>query len=420
MKVLFISSAYPSGADDPRGYFIHQLARALVRAGADVTVLAPAAPAATARQALDGVDVRRADYWIRRWSTLASGFGGIVPNLRSRPWLAPQIPTLIAALSRHAVRLARDANLVHAHWMYPAGIAGAIAAGRARVPFIVTSHGTDLALAQRIRPVRWLCRRVCAPASACVAVSHGIAQGLGQIGVPSERVHIIPMGVDQGTGELRGTIHDSDDYLKFKRHAGLRVVFVGRLVPSKSVETLLSAHHELELRGRSVACALIGSGPSEKNLREQARSRDCRDVIFAGALPPESVRHWLAASHVLVLPSIREGRGIAILEAMAQGLPAVVSDIPGPRELVQNGVTGFLFPAGDAEGLADRLEALCEDEDLRREMGRRARAIIVTEGLTSDECARRHIALYEETLARWPSHGPPTGAAKRRADEPTP
>ncbi len=416
MNVLFISSAYPSNANDPRGYFIHQLARALVRAGAVVTVLAPASPAARSREPLDGVDVRRVDYWVRRWASLASGFGGIVPNLRSRPWLAFQIPPLVAALTRRAVELAPDADLVHAHWMYPAGIAGAVAGRRARVPFIVTSHGTDLALARRIRPVRWLSRRICARASACVAVSQGIADGLSELSVPAGRVRIIPMGVDQGSGEVRGTIHESGQYLKFKSHEGLRVAFVGRLVASKSVATLLSAHHQLERRGRSVACALIGSGPNERALRQQAQRLGCQNVIFAGALPPESVRHWLAASHVLVLPSISEGRGIVILEAMAQGLPAVVSDIPGPRELVRDGETGFLFTAGDADGLADRLETLAKDAALRREMGRRARSFIETEGLTSDECARRHIALYEDVLALWP-RGMSTQATQRLADQ---
>lgn len=420
MKVLFISSAYPSNSKDPRGFFIHQLARALVRSGVAVTVLAPASPAARPRETLDGVDVRRADYWIRRWASLASGFGGIVPNLRSRPWLAFQIPPLVAALARRATELAHDADLVHAHWMYPSGIAGGVAGRRARVPFVVTSHGTDLALARRIRPVRWLSRRVCGRASACIAVSEGIAQGLNELGIPSDRVRIIPMGVDQGGGEVGGTIHESGDYLKFKGYRGLRVAFVGRLVASKSVETLLTAHRQLERRGRAVACALIGSGPSESKLRQQARSDGNRNVIFAGALPPEGVRHWLAASHVLVLPSISEGRGIVILEAMAQGLPAVVSDIPGPRELVRHGETGFLFTAGDAEGLADRLEELIGDADLRREMGRRARRFIETEGLTSDECARRHVALYEEVLALWSRRTASAGPTPQLADGPTP
>ncbi len=169
-----------------------------------------------------------------------------------------------------------------------------------------------------------------------------------------------------------------------------------------------------------MACAVIGSGPSERALRQQVRSLGSTDVTFAGALPPEAVRHWLSASHLLVLPSIREGRGIVILEAMAQGLPAVVSDIPGPRELVRNGETGFLFPPEDAAALADRLDALCDAEDLRREMGRRARGFIQAEGLTSDECARRHIALYEAVLAGRPLPKPPAEAAKQSADERTP
>lgn len=399
VRILFITSAYPSNSEDPRGFFIHQLARALTRRGASVTVLAPGSPTAPTRDTLDGVIVRRATYWIPRWQSLATGFGGIVPNLQRRPWRALQIPTLVAALTRDAVELADEADVIHAHWMYPAGVAGAFAARRRGLPLVVTSHGSDLALARRLAPLRWLSRWVCGCAAACVAVSHGQAAGLREIRVATKRLLVVPLGVDYASGAARGTIVKRDEYLKFKSHEGLRIVFVGRLVPSKSVETLLEAHQLLEGRGLSVATAIIGSGPGEQRLRKLTRQNRSANVVFVGAVSPDSVASWLAAADVLVLPSLTEGRGIVILEAMAQAVPVVASDIPGPRELVRHGETGFLFPAGDAKALADRLEVLQRDEALRGQLSRRARGFIEEEGLTADESARRHLALYEELRA---------------------
>ena len=171
MRVLFITSAYPANLDDPRGTFIHVLARSLVEEGVQVTVLAPGSPGAPRSELRDGVHVRRATYWIPRWQSLATGLGGIVPNLRSKPWLIFQIPALLLALSWRAVRLARGADVIHAHWVLPSGLAGVRARRWSGRPLIITSHGGDLNLAVRIPALRPLVRRTVTQAQHCVGVS---------------------------------------------------------------------------------------------------------------------------------------------------------------------------------------------------------------------------------------------------------
>ncbi len=399
VKVLFVTSAYPSNESDPRGNFVHRLARGIQREGAGVTVIAPGASFAPSNEILDGVNVQRARYWIPRWQNLTAGFGGIVPSLRNRPWLLLQVPCMISALTWKALRLSRHYDVVHAHWLYPAGIAGSIACARHKVPLIVTSHGSDAAMALRYAPLRWLSARICRSASACVGVSHAVTKSLVELGAPPEHTSFIPLGVDLVDSERFDSMDESPDFLRFKRFDGFRMVFIGRMVSLKSIETLLDAHSELEQRGHSVACALIGSGPSQDSLQAIARRNRSHNIIFAGSLPTAVTQQWLSAGHVLVLPSVSEGRGIVIVEAMAQGLPAVVSDIPGPRELVDDGVTGFLFPAKDVEALANRLEELIQSERLRREMGRRARQFVEMEALTTEHSARKYLALYERLVS---------------------
>lgn len=398
MRLLFITSAYPAHGDDPRGLFIAQLAQALRDHDVRVTVLAPGAPDAPETEELNGVTVHRATYWLRRSQRLATGFGGIVPNVRRRPWLAVQIPPLVAALIRAARRLAADADIVHAHWLYPAGIAAVLAGRRHGVPVVVTSHGTDLALAQRSRVIRGVSRWVAARADACVAVSHAIAGGFTTLGVERSRVHFLPLGVslDGPPPEPEAT---ADEALRRFRAAPFRIVYVGRLIAPKGVDTLLEAHARLEGRGHTIATALVGAGPEERRLRAQVRRLDSRNVLFAGGQSPSATQRWIAAADVLVLPSWSEGRGIVIAEAGARQVPAVASDIPGPRELIRDGVTGLLFPLKDAARLAEALERLLTNPEERAAMGRRAREFVVRERLTMDETARGHVDLYRRLLA---------------------
>lgn len=399
MRVLFITSSYPAHQGDPRGIFIHRLARGLCREGAQVTVIAPGGPAASPYQVLDGVEVQRPSYWIHRWQRLATDLAGIAPNLQQRPWLLLQVPPLVAALAWRAIRIAPTFNVIHAHWLYPAGIAGVIAARQWKTPLVVTSHGGDLNLARDWWALRFITRRICRAADACVGVSRSLCEQLVALGALSDRVALIPYGVDLPDAPPPSNDEAITAQQGFKAFEGFRLVYVGSLIPRKSVETLLEAHHELERRGHSVACAIVGAGPSKDRLQKIVQRRSQRNVVFAGSQAPSSIPGWMSAGQVLVLPSLSEGSPNVVMEAMAMGLPVVATDIAGTRELVREGETGLLFPTRDAKRLADCIEQLISNDGLRKAMGQRARAYIEAGGLTTPQVARKYIALYEQACA---------------------
>jgi len=404
VKLLFITSAYPEDREDARGIFIHRIARELVRQGLEVTVIAPGTPSAPLRSELDGVTVARVTYWMPRQQRLAVGLGGIMPNLRAHPWRIVQVPPLIGALTLKAHRLASTFDVVHAHWVYPAGLVGAVAARRRHVPLVVTSHGGDLNLAQRSRFLRLLSGRVARASDACIAVSQDLVKQFISFGVPPARVSLIPYGVDP--------VHDPADadripdasLSEIRNLPVFRMIYVGSLIPRKSVETLLEAHQELEGRGRRVASVILGGGPEKNHLEQVARERSLRHVRFVQAQPPSMVPRWMSQSDVLVLPSRSEGRPNVILEAMAAGLPVVATDIPGNRELVRAGETGLLFPVGDFRKRADCIEELDQHEEARREMGERGRARIARDGLTTTQIAQTHAALYRRIVEQAPGN----------------
>jgi D-inositol-3-phosphate glycosyltransferase len=155
------------------------------------------------------------------------------------------------------------------------------------------------------------------------------------------------------------------------------VLYVGRIAPIKGLETLLAAIARLRQRGSGVRLAVVGGEadePRDGHEAEIRRSVDAlglREVVsFIGALPQETLRDYYIAADVTVLPSYYESFGMVALEAMACGSPVIGSRVGGLATTVRDGVTGFLVRDGDAEALADRIEAVVSDDDVRFRLGR--------------------------------------------------
>ncbi len=155
---------------------------------------------------------------------------------------------------------------------------------------------------------------------------------------------------------------------------GSLVLFVGRLVPHKGTEYLLRA-----MLGLPVHLLLVGTGPREALLRKMATLPALEGrVHFAGRVSSRELPQYYAACDLSVLPSTSrlEAFGIAALEAMASGKPVIVSDVPGVRELIEEGQEGLRVDPIDAEDIAAKVRTLVEDEGLRKQMGRRARETV--------------------------------------------
>lgn len=150
------------------------------------------------------------------------------------------------------------------------------------------------------------------------------------------------------------------------------MVFSGLLCGYKGVPELFEAVRLLRERGLDNPLVLLGESGGDgdlENYRTQSRDMGLRNVSFSGEVSSEIVAGTLSDAAVFVLPSHEEGLPIAMLEAMAAGLPVVVTPVGGVPDAVQDGVNGFLVPAGDCRALAGRLELLLRDPDLRQKMG---------------------------------------------------
>ncbi len=170
------------------------------------------------------------------------------------------------------------------------------------------------------------------------------------------------------------------------------VICVARLRAQKNHATLIDALARVRAEVPDVRLLLVGDGAEREAVRAHARRSGLDgSVELLGSV--EDVWPLLAQAHVFVLPSRYEPLGIAVLEAMAAGLPVVASAVGGLREIVQDGITGYLVPPGDAGALADRVTRLLQDTDLATEMGRRGRETAANYRI--ERAVERYERLYE-------------------------
>jgi colanic acid/amylovoran biosynthesis glycosyltransferase len=161
---------------------------------------------------------------------------------------------------------------------------------------------------------------------------------------------------------------DPDEFKPVHRGCkkAFEIVCVGRLVPAKGQHILLRALLLLQTKGHNLHLRLIGDGPDRTSLEDAVRRSDADTMVtFCGALNHDETRKQLAEADIFALASFAEGIPIALMEAMAMGIPCVSTNVAGIPELIRHNIDGLLVPASSVEALAEAIEALIVDADLR-------------------------------------------------------
>jgi colanic acid/amylovoran biosynthesis glycosyltransferase len=387
-RVLVLTSTFPASKGDGTPEFVLTLAEALA-AHDSITVVAPRVAGSARREHIGAVDVRRFAYFPRRWEGLADG--AIMPNLRAQPWRIVEAPFLVLAMIVAAGRVARETqpDVVHAHWLLPAGLVAVVLRVTRRIPFVLTVHGAD-AYALRGVPARVLRRVVLRRASAVVPVSRDIATRLG---LPAEAA--VPMGVD-AAGIRRAVGARTPE-------AG-RVFFVGRLAEKKGVDVLIDA-----LRSARAASVYIGGdGPLRDDLESRAHDAQFEPgrVVFLGRIGRDRVMDELARASVFVIPSKvaadgdQDGTPVVLAEAMAAGVPVLASALGGLGDHVVDGETGVLVAPDDPDALGTALQQMLDDPVVTEALGRRGQERLGT--LDVEQTRVRYSSLFDAAIGSTP------------------
>ena len=306
---------------------------------------------------------------------------------------------MIAQLRRFARHLReREIAVVHTHDFYT-NIFGMLGASLARVPVRIASRretgGTRTKAQKAIeRGAYRLARRIIANAEA-------VRLHLIEEGVPARKIEVVYNGLDVRRVTPAADLVRDDVLRSFGLPAdrGRRFVTMvaNLLLDVKDHPTFLRAARRVKATVPDAAFVLAGEGPLIEPMRALASQFGLsQDVFFVGRC--ERVAELLSVSDVCVLSSKAEGFSNSILEYMAAARPAVVTDVGGAREMIEEGETGYLVKAGDDEAMAARIVRLLREPEGARAIGERARTV-VEERFSCEAQLRRTEKLYDELLA---------------------
>jgi len=357
MRIHIISNFYPPHRGGIETY-VRNLAIGLIRLGHEVKITAAHPPMKPGRYTQDGVAVRR---------------------LRSigRFYGVPMTPTMLCRI------VSVEADLIHANFPNPYNAAlAAFASQIKKTPAVLTWHNdlppvTRLAWAFVKMHDELFSKLYLDKYDAIVATSNAYLRGSKILQRQKEKVEIIPNGVDCERFRPGIPAEDLREELKLGRCKTL--LFVGALSRwhrYKGLDDLLRAFKILERR--DVRLLVVGGGDLRPEYEALARSLNLGgDVIFAGDVPDRILPKYYAASDTLVLPSKNrdEGFGLTILEANASGIPAIASRTGGIPGILTDYENGILVPPNDPTALAEALRRIIENDELRRELGKKAREI---------------------------------------------
>jgi glycosyltransferase involved in cell wall biosynthesis len=351
LRILFLSLSYPGPLEPTKGPFNRALVAALAeRDPVEVVApvpwplrLRPRRPGGSARPCEDppGVSVHRPTFF----------YPPRVLHHLSGVFLWASVRRTVCAL---LPRFGPEAVL--GYWAHPDGEAALRAARLAGVPAGLIAGGSDVLVLTRARRRQEAVRRVLAEVDAVFAVGPHLQRRVLELGVPADRVHLFPHGVDS-TRFHPGDTAVAIDRIGLGAGAPL-VLWVGRMVPVKGLYVLLGACARLREQGCSFRLRLIGGGPLRKRLERRARRLGLGSVVgFEGEVDNQALPDWYRAAAVTVLPSFSEGLPNVLLESLACGTPFVATRVGSVPELA-DGAGQDLVEPGDVEGLARALAAV--------------------------------------------------------------
>ena len=377
MRVVQLTQRFPPAIGGVESHVYH-LAMGLTKADVSTEVFTTDLQRDTPFRRLNGdslllpFPVRR--FRVTRLADVPHGLGIVAPSM---------------ALA--ALQATPDVFHAHSYGYFPT-FAGGFAEFMRGIPLVVTPHSdpggatTSKRLFDRVVPPLTIRR-----ASRVIALTSVEAENLVRLGVPSDRIRIIPNGVD--LKEFAG--------LPPRRPNGdtTELLFVGRCYPrQKGLEYLVKALPFLRSR-ESIRLTIVGEDwGGVPMLRSLATALGVeRQIVFKGALPRDEVIQAYASADIFVLPSLFEPFGIVLLEAMAAGLPVVASSVGGIVDVVADGKTGLLIPPAKPSALAAGLEQLISDASLRARMAEEARRRV--SAYSWDLIVPRIVEVYREAIA---------------------
>jgi glycosyltransferase involved in cell wall biosynthesis len=299
---------------------------------------------------------------------------------------------------------AEGIEVVHIHTPLSTARLGASVARRLKIPMVGTYHSPIDAGEYRAhaglgssffdRPAKWFVDYFYGPCDMVTVPTSEYAAQLDDLGL-GYTIRVISNGID--LAKYQG----GNDREIRNRYPGKIVLSVGRVAHEKNLMFLFEAWHRIQDEAHLI---VIGGGPQEAELKEFTSRNRLKNVHFVGMIPHEELLRagFHRAADVFVVTSMIETQGLSLMEAQANGLPAVGVDSGGTRDLIVEGENGFLIQPGDQDGLVEAILRLVRDDELRQEM--KAAALREIQSHDLESVASDWQSIYEELQEKKGGH----------------
>ncbi len=373
-RLLILTSTFPRWPGDHEPPFVYELARRLTD-NWEVHVIAPHSAGLQTKEQFSDVTVHRFHYAPAMWENLAYQ-GGMLARLKQNPlrYLLLPLFLLSALITARSVIKKHNIDLIHTHWLLPMGLIAALLKFSKihRGPVLCTSHGGDL-FALRGKAARLLKRFSIKMCDYVTVVSNAMMDPIIELGADQDSIQVIPMGTDLEDLFTPPETPANPDQL----------VFAGRLVKKKGVNTLLDAFKVVIQAKPQMKLYIAGEGPERAALEAQASELTIIDnTHFLGGITQQKLATMFQKSACAVFPFTvsddgdQEGFGLVIVEAMGCGCCVVASPTPATRDILEDGRNSLLVDQKSPEQLASAILKLLDDEKLRHKLAQAGRAEI--------------------------------------------
>ncbi len=319
-------------------------------------------------------------------------------EMMSYPLFEHQPYTLALATKMATVARSENLDLLHVHYAIPHSISAILAREsikpRRILPVITTLHGTDITLVGADRSYLPITRYGIAQSDGVTAVSNYLKQATIQT-FDYDEIEVIPNFI---CADQYGRVENAPLRQELAPNGEKLLVHVSNFRPVKRPLDCIEIFAGVLRRGVKARLIMVGDGPELSAAHHRAKILEVQEAVsFVGK--QAKIADYLAVADVFLLPSEQESFGLAALEAMACEVPVVASRVGGVPEVVTDGVDGFLSEIGNVEKMSDDAAALLKNEELRREMGFKARESAISR-YSTDLVIPRYIAFYEKVLSK--------------------
>jgi N-acetyl-alpha-D-glucosaminyl L-malate synthase BshA len=312
-------------------------------------------------------------------------------------------PSVVATIIRLVRKFSID--LIHAQFAFPSGFYCVLAKKIVKRPVVITTHRYDVVNLKEDRGAPGVpFFRICITyalkrADAVLAVSEDIKKETVKLGAHPNKTFVIYNAVNEDFFNPNLDTRPIKDKLNIKENEKM-IFTLCHLIRRKGIDYLLHALPLVVRHYEKVKLVIGGDGPERNNLIKLTRALKLEEkVIFTGRIPPKELPLFYAASNLFVLPSLHEGHCVALLEAMAAGLPVVATKVGGNTESVVDGYNGFLVAPKDPRALAKSVLRIITDHDLEIKFGENSIKLYKAK-FSSEKQIKKIIEVYKRVVIK--------------------